>query len=171
MTHASELTSCSWRPDDRAVAFYASSNSIRSSPRVGARCGLPLQAKGPVQGAVVVPLRAHFPNKGPAESSESGGPTQYRRRLRFHRTASTTSQSARPDMISSTAESRDIPAAYGSSSHSAESFRPSPRLICGAFRKSLAANFRVRSCCLRQGVRVRAEAVVLDRIAAVAHSH
>ena len=46
-----------------------------------------------------------------------------------------------------------------------------PRLICGAFRKSLAANFRFRSCCLRQGVRVRAEAVVLDRIAAVAHTH
>ena len=74
MTHASELTSCSWRPDDRAVAFYASSNSIRSSPRVGARCGLPLQAKGPVQGAVVVPLRAHFPNKGPAEFFRERGP-------------------------------------------------------------------------------------------------
>ena len=47
MTHASELTSCSWRPDDRAVAFYASSNSIRSSPRVGARAAFLCKQKAP----------------------------------------------------------------------------------------------------------------------------
>ncbi len=62
---------------------------------------------------------------------------------------SSTTKSARSGMISYATEYQDIPAAYGGSSRSAKSTRPSPRLIGGARgRKSLAAKFRFQGCCL-----------------------